>query len=160
MSAHATMNDAILSKYPVDVSALSKGSEIERADVERIVGRKFEDRRYALAVTNLCDWIEREMAHRGERVTVASVKGAVRILTDAEAATYQSGRFRSHEAGLRASARKKAQVDRSQLTEAERDKHDRELTVMGAKLTRLKGREATLKPAERQTPGLPGRSKS
>lgn len=147
--------DQLLSKYPLDASALSKGDEIPVERVEAIVRRKFDDRRYALAVASLCDWIEREKAERGEHVTAAMVKGAIRILTDAEAADYLSGRFRAHEAGLRRSARAKARVDRAQLTEAQRDKHDRELSVMGAKLTRLRGREVQLKPAERQTPGLP-----
>lgn len=147
------MNDALLSKYPVDVSALSKGDEIAVDRVQTIVGLKYEHRAFSLKALALAEWIEREMIARGEAVTVIAIKGALRVLTDGEAAKYLTGRFGAHEAGLRRSARAKAQVDRSKLTEAEREKHDRELTVMGAKLTRLRGRELTLKPTERQTPG-------
>lgn len=147
----------ILSKYPIDVDALVKGDEISVERVEVIVGVRYTDRRYALAACQLASWIEGEKLDRGEYVTVATVKGAIRVLTDAEAADYLTRRFAAHEAGLRTSARRKAGVDRSALTEDGRAKHDRELVTMGMKLRRLRGREVTLKPAARATPSALGR---
>lgn len=147
-----TTSEHIFRRYPVDVRALNKGDILSVAQVETAVSTKFEHRKFALAACRLAGWVEDEKRRQGEHVTVITVKGEIHVLTDSKAAEYQARRFEEHEAGLRRATRKKAHIDRSQLTAEELAVHDRGLSVMAAKLTRLRAKDPELKPAERATP--------
>lgn len=140
-------------EYPIETDGLHKGSVVDSATIELAFGVKVGTDKFHLAVLQCQEYIERRLAERGEIVVTRQDKNDVRICTDSEAAKYTEREFR---AGMRKMARhyrKMTTVDRSNLTDEEREAHDRRLEVNGRTLSAMRSvRKPQALPTRRATP--------
>lgn len=119
-------------KWPVDFDVLDKGDVIPVEQLEKILGIPQTHPQYSVKLLGWKHWLENEMAARGKLVVSRTDHGALRILTDAEAAIYLPERF---EAGLSVSTRahrKLLHVDTTKLSHLEQAElsHQRTLQAM------------------------------
>lgn len=142
-------------KYPFDYDALNKGDVIPAERIEEITGIKRHEAAYSIAVMGLQSQVQHELIDRGRDVVVRCDKGALRILTDPEAAEYTAKLFtqrkrqlvRAHGYGLR--------VQVANLDEQQRLSHERNIVVQGAQLAAMHdARRLALKSVQRKTPGI------
>lgn len=170
MDDESNRNDAdgmgdMLSKYPVNVDELDKGSRLTVAQVEHIIGCKFDDRLYPLRAMRLAAWISDEKRRRGIDIITRILKGEVVLLTDTEAVPYIKARWDETVRDQNRMIRHSARVDRAALeSDDARAKHDRATASMAqqyaaARAVRRKMSRAALKPVERQTPATLGAGK-
>lgn len=145
------------SKFPIDYDSLNKGDIIPVNRVEQIVGKKQDDPMYQFALLKFTDRIQRELQDRGQWWTVRTEKGAVKILTDTEAVSYNHAeQVRARSAQLRRFALQQA-VDVTQLDNESRKEHERNLEVDGKHVQALLGvrEQFRLSASKRSVPGLP-----
>ena len=149
------MNEA--QRTPVDYDALKKGDVIPAARIEQIVGVTRASPNYAFRMLRLKGQIERELADRGKVWTIASANGDLRVLTDAEASTYnftEAAHARSKE---RRCFARQAAVEVDKLPADERPEHERRLYIQSRFIQAAAAvrEELKLEPARRAVPGLP-----
>lgn len=142
--------------YPLDFDSLQKGDTITVEQLEEIIGHNRLTTRYNLGVLNLCERIRRELEDRGKHITTAVIKGALRLLTDEEAAEYTHRQFK---VGLRKSARYHQQqlhVVTTNLSEVQRQQHERRIIINSAMLlaANSKRKELTAIEHKRSVPGI------
>lgn len=147
-------------EYPLATDHLVKGSTVAVEDIERAFGVVRDTKAYGLACMDAASYIERRFLDRGEVVMVRQDRGALRVLLDEEVPAYAAKLVRD---GLRRVGRahvRQSGADRSKMTDATRERHDRQLEVQGRTLsaiTREQRREVKPPPpTPRLTPGLPG----
>lgn len=147
--------------YPLDFDTLEKGTVIPREKVEEIMGVKFTSPRYQFKLMALVDMIQRGLKKRGLLWTVVIRGDQVRILTDAEAVEHnQKQTERGRRKMTRAFVRNRA-VDVSQLSEEQKQTHERQLLNQGRMLQAMRVALRAIKSEahQRQTPGLPAPDK-
>ena len=105
--------------HPLDFDAIKKGDAWTVEQMEQLVGHPSTSKKYELAVLQLANRIEREMAMRNRPATVAVLKGVLRVLNDSEAAVHTAKQFQSGKRKLYRNLQRGLQVDRSQLTTEE-----------------------------------------
>jgi len=120
-----------IKQYPLDFSALEKGTNILQEQIEEIYKVKAGSNEYDLKKLELQNRIEVELALRGLLVTVKSVKNGLRILTDPEAAIHNQKRFNNELKTLARVHSRKAAVDTANLNETEKVIHQRDLHDQG-----------------------------
>lgn len=147
----------IVERWPIDFDALGKGSEISVPELERIIGHPRSTTQFQLGTMALCDLISRHLLARGLIATVAVVKGAVRVLTDAEASVYLRKRRQHLLSGFVRTNYRTLAVDVNNLTPAERSHHERELEIQGKYMQAIATARAQIRLGsyKRSTPGLP-----
>lgn len=142
-------------KYPFDFDALDKGDVIPAERIEEITGHKRQEAAYGIALMALQSQVQSELLLRGRPVVVRCDKGALRILTDPEAADHTAKLFaqrkrqlvRAHGYGMR--------VQVANLDEQTRLSHERNIVVQGAQLAAMHdARRTALKAVQRKTPGI------
>lgn len=142
---------------PDTFMARGKGDVISKAELQALVGVAPADVRYSLRICAIAAAMERMKRAAGQPCTIIQSKSDLKILTDAESATYNKERSDVHVAGLRRAHRRNCEVQSGGLTEEQRNKHDRDLVVTGARVAVTMGhainRLVNLRPAERSTPG-------
>jgi len=147
--------------FPINFDSIQKGDswnqdqliEIVSAMIGKPVNR--ESDAYRLGVLAFSQRVSDELASRGRVVTVATVKGAVKVLTDPEASIYNAAAF---EAAFRRAGRshfRGASVDVASLDDEQRKKHDNRLAIQGAMLQAAAGvrKLPPLRPTVRNVPG-------
>lgn len=117
----------MVSRYPLDFDVPRKGDTISADILEQATGYAPGSDRYRLACLKVCKHIERAGERRGDLVTVRVIGDTIRILTDAEAATYNPKQFGNGISKTRRAHHRTAQIDASNLTEPERKKLDAHL---------------------------------
>lgn len=142
--------------YPVDYDRLKKGDRFDEADLELILHMQKTHPRFPLKVLGFRGSIERELRNRGLVVTTRGDKGALVICDDPDAATTNRKEGRR---ALRKFARchyRNLAVDAGKLTAAERDEHERTLTIQGAILVAIRKvkRKLLVGPTTRNTPAI------
>jgi hypothetical protein len=157
------LNEQDIAYYPLDFETLKKGDSIPPARLEQLTEQTRGTDSYNLAVLALRERIVRECRDRGKNFTVAVVKGALRILTDEEAAVYNVRTFR---AGFRRSGhslRRLAKVNTAALSDPQKKEHERTLIVFGKMLQAARSARARtaieLSEHRRGVPGIPGEVK-
>lgn len=144
--------------YPLDFDSIQKGDAWATDELERLTGKRRDTTEYQFAVMALKSRIYRELKDRGKRVTLAVVKGALRVLTDEEAALYNARTFRQ---GFRRSVRsfsRMSTVNQAGMTERQKADHERNLIVYGRMLQAARnGKKQALRATavKRDVPGLP-----
>lgn len=149
------MND--VTRSPIDYDSLNKGDVIPASRIAEITKTSPDSKKYPLQLLRLKNRIERELAERGHVWTLATINGDLKILTDAEASTYnyvESSHARRKE---RRCFVRQGSVDTSQLPSDQRREHDRRLEIQGRYIQAQASvrQQIRLKPAERNVPGLP-----
>jgi hypothetical protein len=145
-------------RFPIDFDAVQKGDSWAPDVLEELTSTRRGTVSYQFACLELRARIMRECLDRGKPVTVAMVKGSLRVLTDEEAALYNVKTFKS---GLRRSVRsvkRLARVNPANLNEAQRAEHERNLTLCSLMMTAArKARRERLQVTAhvRSVPGLP-----
>lgn len=109
--------------YGLPYDDMHKGYVMPVHEVEEVVGHPQDSRAFGLGVMGLVATIDRELALRGENVTVVTIKSAVHILTDPEAADHNARQAELKRTAWARKIRKLAQVDASNLDEDHRERH-------------------------------------
>lgn len=147
------MND--VSRWPIDYDALRKGTTISRERLERITGKQAGTKDYQLKLLAIQSQIERELNQRGHAWTIKIQKDEIRVLTDAEASTYNHALQVQARCAMEKRYALNAAVDVSALGEDQRKQHDRTMEVDGKYLLALQHVRRSLRLAghARRTPG-------
>jgi hypothetical protein len=148
-------------KFPFDTDGLNKGDAIPAETIERAYSVSRDSKEYGFAILMARDFLTKAFLERGEVVTVAMVKGVLRIFTDEEQVEYNTNRFRdgirdAHRAHTRMLGADRSEIRNTQKLEA----HDRRLEVQGRILSAVDRERKILRPTPnpRMTPGLPASS--
>jgi uridine kinase len=146
-------------RFPIDYDRLTKGTVIGADVVEKFRAVKCPQTDFEFARLQLRDLVRRELSIRGVSVVIVNDGEGLRILNDAEAATYTSERFHLR---LRQALRQfgdQMSVDVTQLTDDERRQHERSVEINGKyaqALAQAGSRYQRMTSHQRATPGLPG----
>lgn len=156
------LNEPDIQYFPLDFDALEKGHCINAERLQQLTGKQRGTDEYNLAVLALRERIVRECKDRNKNFTVAMVKGALRILTDEEAAVYNVRTFRAGFRRSHSSLRRLAKVDTAALSDQQKSEHERNVIVFGKMLQAARSARTAIAgtPHERTTPGLPEPTKS
>lgn len=143
--------------YPIDVMGLQKGDVIDIPTLERIVEAKEGTETYRLGILSLRAWIMKERSSRACPVIVATLAGALKVLTDPEAAEYTAQMHRQRTRQMTVNHLRALDVDVSKLSAEQRVRHESALNAQGRELQALlaERRRLALEPTRRPTPGLP-----
>jgi len=123
--------------WPLDTSALVKGSTISVNELEQITGRTRGTSAFQLDTIQIVSYIRSQLWARGLHAVVCTQKGAIRVLTDSEALDYNQ---KLHDQGLRRAQRGhlyQSHVDVTGLSKEEVDELDRSLNIMGATIVAM-----------------------
>jgi hypothetical protein len=125
--------------YALDVSTLTKGTDITEAECARHIGIKPSDKRWPFAMMMFASWIMYESETRGAPLSVCQRKGGIHINTDAEAAVYHERHASRHEDGIKRQYRHMCTtVNTASLNEIQRAEHEQNVKVWALKLAALK----------------------
>jgi hypothetical protein len=151
------LSESDIQYYPLDFDALQKGDVITIDRLEAITDKQRGTQAFQLAVLSLRERIINECKDRDRFFTVAIVKGNLRILTDEEAAVYNSRTFKMGMKRSRKSLSRLAKVDMNNLDDLQKKSHERNLIVFGKMLqaARSAQKSLTAAPHQRTLPGLP-----
>lgn len=141
----------------IDQLNLAKGSVISVELVELMTDKEYGTSAYDLALMGLIGAIEQHLRRQGFIVTVRSVKGAVHILNDDEAAAYNHHQSELAVCKLSRAYRRNRAVVSQNLETFDRKIHTRNLDLQSRMLTEVRRvrREFSADEHERTTPGLP-----
>ena len=146
------------SEYPLETRDLKKGSVIPSAQLEEITGLKSSDRKYALAVLKIKEYIEKALAKNNLYVTLAIKKDDLCILTDSEASFYNNDQIRIRTNQAITAFERLIRVDASKLDIHEQQTHKRNVEVNGKYIQAIHStRQQEKTPCigyKRRTPGL------
>lgn len=112
-------------RWPLDFAALEKGTWLGTAQLERATRKPCTHPDFLLACMSLVKVIEKEALILG-RTDGRGAGLRVRLMTDAEAVTWNAKQARHHLGGLTRAAHRTVLIDRSQLSDEERAEHDHE----------------------------------
>lgn len=154
------MNEKIelkAAKYPIDYDLVKKGDLFTIEELEKILSRRRDHKQFPFYLMGFAKNIEREMASRGQVVTVAQVNGSLKVLTDQEASIYNHDMFARNIRGLIHCHQRALGVDVVDFKEDERKTHDRMLEVQGKTLQAVSRVRIELPtwPHRRLLPGVP-----
>lgn len=164
-----TIEETKVTRWPFPYDTLEKGTEIPPESIEPLIEPEVIDGKltridrwhwkYGLKLLAIAEEIEHQMADRGLFVTVKQTKRGLRILTDDESSIYNECEQRRH---LRAVARRQRRligVDAAQLTDEQKQQHERRVLVGGLRMQHLANARKEIrllpKPHQRELPGLP-----
>lgn len=149
------MNDQIPTPFPLDFDALKKGDVISLGQLQEITQEKYGSDAYRFKLMKLSERIQDELDDRGLPVTVASEGGELKILTDPEASNYNGMYFRTRMRQMMRAHRRAMAVERENLTELQKQEHDRRVEVQGRYVGALIGEKEKLavEACERSVPG-------
>lgn len=103
----------------LDVNALQKGDTIPAKQIEDWTGTERGTPEYAFKTLAIVTYLDSQKPD----CSIAIRKGAVRILTDAEAVNYQDSRFESGIRALKRSERKYRKIDTSNFSGNEKEEY-------------------------------------
>jgi hypothetical protein len=143
-------------KYPFDYDALNKGDVITVEFIEGLCNLPRTDHKYGLKLMSYQQQIQNELALRGKSVVVRCDHGALRILTDSEAAEHTAAVFNQRKRQMVRAHASAMRVDTGKLTDEQKISHERNLLLQGAQLAAMKDakKKMTLAAHERKTPGI------
>ena len=118
------MNEGLLSKYPIDFSALRKGDEFSNQDLSVIVGKMPGTDEFRFAVMGLQGAIQDATSF-----TVKIISSGMRVLTDPEAAIHNHRLFEQNRRGMFSRLHLNTAVDSSALSDDQRSKHERNIVT-------------------------------
>jgi len=152
-----------LARMGIDLDGLNKGDELSEERLTAMLGSPRAGKHYTLALLALRSVLSEALTERGKPATVAIVNGALRILTDEEAASYNHRTFRHGLRKARRAFERLLNVDTRGLDEPATREHRRNIEVDGKILAAVSSTRAQCRrmplPAsnghQRTTPGLP-----
>lgn len=139
-------------KLHFDCDGLRKGDRISIEAIEAATGVSRRSTLYQIACLNMRSHVQRKMSERGLIVTIRQDQLGLEICDDATASAYNELEYKR---GIRKMVRSHARliaVDSSQLSDAERSRHERRLTVQGALLAAMSGMRKQLRIGGRLGP--------
>lgn len=141
-----------------DYAELEKGDVLSVGHCEAVLNLSpvHHPKAYPLALMGLVQQVERELQQAGKRYTVATRKGQVVVLTDAEASEYNDHGFECALKKAKRSHFRMQQVNVNNLDQNERARHDNNLVKQAAVLQAVRNARKALHPAPsaRTTPTL------
>lgn len=144
----------------INIEAIHPGYVISKEIIEQIcqvIPTDIESyKKYQLELMNLTTIISRELDRLGRPYTVRTHHGEIIILTHADASKYNQKKFSGGIKKMKKANHKLIGVDVSQLTPAERERHDAAI-IKQSKLVSLieMGSRAQIKPAPVPTGSRP-----
>lgn len=148
----------IFGSTEIDYGTLEKGDVLSVQHCESVIGvsRELNPQAYSLSLMGLVEQVERDLHAEYKRYTVATRKGQIVVLTDAEASEYNDHGF---ESGLKKSRRahfRMQQVDVTNLDKGQKAGHDANLVKQAVVLSAARDARKKLTPAaaKRSTPKL------
>lgn len=143
-------------RFPFDYEALSKGDTITTYEIERVLSINANHPAFRLALLGLREQLLKSLAILGKHWTVTTERNCLNILTDEEASVHNARLFASKERSMKRDHWRQLNVDQSNLSDIQRDQHERTLIVQSLKLAALKQtrKEIRIALATRSTPGL------
>ncbi len=141
-----------------DYAGLVMGGGISMVECQQLIGfsENEKPKEYGLAMLQIMAGVTKAMREKYQRrVTVRIVKGGIQILTDSEAAIYNATRFDQGLRIARRSHRRALAVDVAGLSNPEKEAHQKNLAIQGAKLSMLRTKiDVELPVTTRSTPKL------
>ena len=127
----------------IDAAAISPGDVIEIPEVERLIGinRADDPLGYQLGLLQLQGVVSSLLRRLGKVYTVTCDDKQINVLTHQEASIYNARRFEKAVASMRRCHRRLTAVDVGQLSQVEREGHDKSIVrqsrvLLGMRLTR------------------------
>jgi hypothetical protein len=147
-------------RWPIDYETIEKGDVIPVGRIEELIGAKQFTSAYDLGLLQLTTRIEDELHERGKPWTLRTEKGAIRVLTDAEASAYNHSRQVAARKAMRRRFALLVAVDPDLLDDDQRKDHERYVEVNGKYIQADNAVRAQLRliPNVRNVPGLPSNS--
>lgn len=135
---------------------LSKGSVIPVETVQELVHREYGTKEYDMALIQLVQAIDKDLERDGCVYTLCTVKGAIHILDDEEAVSYNMRRNNQHIRGIARSLHKQRGVDKTRLAPEVKRAHERNVDLQSRILQAIyrTRREFKAEEHKRKTPGL------
>ena len=137
-----------VTEWPIDPHALNKGDWIPADTIENITGvKRAEYKRYQLALLRAKSMIEQTLASVGRNWTLRIQGQTLRVLTDAEASSYNEEASDAARRRIERCAVRLCGVETSGLTPEERKQHDRRMLklAMRQRMLREADRRAAIK---------------
>ena len=142
------------------IRRLRKGDVVRRQEIIPLIDDWDDDPNQDLLIFKWAKKLEEELDRAGKPCTVrtANRHTAVRILTDAEAARYNAGKFFSGIRRTRNAHEKKLQVDTRNLDDEQKDQHTKEILVQAQVISsqesglRSARKELRVRPCVRTVP--------
>ena len=131
-------NTTELKPWPMDFDTLKKGDVIPVADVERITGKKAGTKQYAFAALNIVKRMRDHLFDKEKYWTIVMRKDAICILTDIEAAEYNSHEYETSRNRLKRLHVQTLAVDSMQLSDEQRRTHYRRLQVQAFEMSAMR----------------------
>lgn len=119
------------SKFPLDYDLLEKGSIITVDTLTAIFNLPADDQRFKLKCLALTGEITRQLSERGIEATVCQCRGAIKVLTDSEATSYNERQGLLGRRKIKRSFRRLVNVDVANLTDKEREAHEKRILLLG-----------------------------
>jgi hypothetical protein len=147
-------------KYPwlpeLDWDAIEKGRTFTIKELEQITGVPHRLAEHVTRRNIFVMALQVELEARGKPYTICERKGTVAVLTDSEASVHNHKWSIKYEKRIRNRNRLLQAVDATQLTEAERRRHERALICDGAVITSMAQtrREIRAEVRRRDRPGV------
>ncbi len=136
-----------------EVNELAPGDDITAEQCEKLIGLTVTHHYYPMHLLNLAKQIEADLWRIGRKYTVQCKDYAIRVLTHAEAKTYNESVWESGKRKMRLSHRRAAAIDTSSFTDEMRREHYENLSKQGKILSSLRRRhDITLEPTIKTTP--------
>lgn len=144
-------------RYPLDIEKVTKGFVLTVDEVERINRTTRGSKEHGLGLLKLQGWMESELEGRGCCWVIKQESEGLRVLTDAEASTYQEKRRQEDVRSILRGHRKLLHVDANVLTDEERAEHNRRVLVGGYFVQALAhARKQVRSLAHKKQEALPG----
>lgn len=146
---------ATVERYPVDFDVIQKGEVLTWERIAELVGC-YPDHATPEQLLSLKGKIERGLWRRDKEWTLRIRHGEIHVLTDTEAAVYNRRYFKSYLRRARRRNRHALAVDRSNMTDEERQAHEQSLLTQGRILVAINvaRRKPELVGHERKTPSM------
>jgi hypothetical protein len=119
--------------------AKGKGDIIGKRELIPLVGCGPHDARYSLRLRRIADAMMALARKAGDPITVAQIKGDLKILTDVVASRYNADANDQGVRRIRSSNRRLGEVKTASFTDQERQQHDRRCVVAGARTALVSG---------------------
>ena len=98
-------------EFEIDVKSLKKGDVIPVESIEAMTGTKYGSLAYGFKCLSITSYLDGQLPD----ISIAIKKGNICLLTDTEAAYYQTDRFRQGMQTMKRSNRKFARIDTAEF---------------------------------------------
>lgn len=138
--------------FDIDFESVAAGSVLSEADCEKLFGVTYgvDPVQYQFKLMQLSDYVERELAKRGDMLTVVCDGRTVRVLSHEEASIYNQRHFDNAIKKMRKCNRRLTAVDIREMSQEQIAQHDKSLVRQSRILMAIKSKTRDVAPEPRK----------